>query len=74
MEVKCHCNKTKLTEEENGPPPHHLYCLKKYFIFIVNYFICLVDFDFGDVFANQNNFCVCSCSMAQFFDSIFETV
>lgn len=50
MEIKCHCNKTRLTEKENGPPPHHLYCLKKYFIFIVNYFICLVDFDFGDVF------------------------
>lgn len=73
MEVKCHCNKTKLTEEENGSPPPTI-CIVKYFIFIVNYFICLVDFDFGDVFANQNNFCVCSCSMAQFFDSIFETV
>lgn len=40
MEVKCHCNKTKLTEEENGPPPpfvlfkkvFHFYC-KLFYMF-----------------------------------------
>lgn len=38
MEVKCHCNKTKLTEEENGPPPPPFVLFKKVFHFYCKLF------------------------------------